>query len=404
MMNIRAIILIIAIFILSSNVYAGLSVPSDLDIGGSDVDKFGSNGDPSTVTKTFTLQASDPGSNVSYINIQYIFTPNDFPLNNLNITNLPPTIISSGSLIITVQIEISEDFSSVNADLEETDFNIGNLKIKYDTMNTTTNQSIQTNQESNQMDLNLQIENGLSMPSLKLKVGSSENSVSKGSTVTVHANDEIELIFTVRNKFNNNSADFNTVNLKVKSDDLNIDEDGEITDLEAGEEKSKSIDFDVEDETGTFDIDLEVKGTDEFGGLHGFEYDFKLKVDPEVITNENEGEDEDQIPDSDEDGVSDLDDFCPNTFSQCEVDSRGCETDTDNDGICNTIDPTPGTEIQQTTQSSTQVQSSDNNEPKNETVKKEKKESAGSEGFIPFIIGFIIGMILTAAFFILIKS
>jgi len=392
MINTRVIILILAILVLSSNVYAGLTIPSNLDIGSSDIDKFDSNGDPSTVTKTFTLQASS--YNYTQLNFQFN-TTNNFPSSNLNITGIPSSL--TDSITLTLNIEIPEDFSSVNADLEETEFDIGNLRIigiGSDSNGTV----IEPSAQSGEMQLTLQIENGLSMSSLKLKVGSSESNVNTGSTITVHANDEIELIFTVRNRFSNNSADFNTVNLKITSDDLNIDEDGEITNLEANEEKSKTIDFDVEDETGTFDVDVEVKGTDEFGGLHGFEYDFKLKVDPEVVTNENEVE---QVPDSDNDGVSDLDDFCPNTFSQCEVDLRGCETDTDNDGICNTLDSTPGTEVQQSIQSS--VQTSDNNEPKNESVKKEKKDLE-SEGFIPFIIGFIVGMILTAAFFILIRS
>ncbi len=412
----NALTIVLFTIILSSGVFGALNIPSDLDIGSSDVDKFANNGTVSAVTKTFTLSVSNLLINASY-DVNYIFTPaNGFLSNNINILNIPDTIngtagSTSGNFILTASVTVPEDFSSVNEDLDETSFNIGTLKITFPSVtNITTNTPISnlpsSDTNSNEMQLSLQIENGLSLPSLKLNVGSSETSVSQGSTITVHAGDNVELVFTVKNRFSSNSdADFNSVNIKVNSDDLNIDEDEDITDLGADEEKLKGIDFDVDDEeTGTFDVDVDVKGTDEFGGLHGFEYDFKIKVEASVVSNEEEGEGE-EIPDTDNDGVSDLDDFCPNTFAQCAVDNTGCELDTDNDGICNSLDSTPGTEPQQTVQNINTQQSS-NNEPEDEETKKEKTESTstGTDGFIPFIIGFIIGLILTAAFFILIRS
>lgn len=396
----NAVMIVLFTIILSSGVFGALNIPSDLDIGSSEVDKFASNGDNNVVTKTFTLTATE----FIYGSLTYEFiSPSNFPAININVISIPPT--ASGSQTLTVNVTIPDDFSSVNEDLDETSFDIGKIKIiSSNYTNSSSGTNFTQNTETGEMQLGLQIENGLSLSSLKLNVGSSETSVSQGSTITVHAGDDVELVFTVKNRFSSNSdADFNSVNIKVNSDDLNIDEDEDITDLSADEEKLKSIDFDVDDEeTGTFDVEVDIKGTDEFGGLHGFEYDFRIKVEASVVSNEEEGE---ELPDSDNDGVSDLDDFCPNTFAQCAVDNTGCELDTDNDGICNSLDSTPGTEPQQTVQN-VNTQQSSNNEPEDEETKKEKTESTstGTDGFIPFIMGFIVGLILTAAFFILIRS
>lgn len=401
-MKLRYAAICISILLLAASVFASLSIPSSLDLGGSDQDKFDDNGNSKTITKDFTLTASS----FTYSGINFEFIPqNNFPSSNINVINIPSS--ASGSHTLRVNLTIPSDFSSVNADLEETDFDIGKIKIISQTGVDPNNSSIiENNIQSNEMQLTLQVENSLSMPSLKLIVGSSETSVSSGNTVTVHAGDDVRLAFTVKNRFPSDSdVEFNTVSLKVKSDDLDIDEDSEIEDIGAGEEKSKNINFDINDEeTGTFDIDVDVKGTDEYGGLHGFEYDFKLNVQPGTISNEEVVEDN-EVPDSDDDGISDLEDFCPDSLIQCQVDARGCEIDSDNDGTCNSLDstPLPDEEIQQSSQTVTTNEANNNNE-KSENVAKEKKESSESEGFIPFIIGFLIGLILTAAFFILIRS
>ena len=48
--------------------------------------------------------------------------------------------------------------------------------------------------------------------------------------------------------------------------------------------------------------------------------------------------------DSDNDGVSDANDNCPNTPAGVEVNSRGCALDDDNDGVANHLDNCPGSE------------------------------------------------------------
>ncbi|MEM9896534.1 MAG: T9SS type A sorting domain-containing protein [Bacteroidota bacterium] len=58
----------------------------------------------------------------------------------------------------------------------------------------------------------------------------------------------------------------------------------------------------------------------------------------------------DQLPDADGDGVTDVDDLCPNTPSGENVDGDGCsesQKDDDNDGVFNTVDLCPGTPIEE---------------------------------------------------------
>lgn len=54
-------------------------------------------------------------------------------------------------------------------------------------------------------------------------------------------------------------------------------------------------------------------------------------------------------PDADRDGVADVRDDCPNTPAGAEVDARGCELDSDKDGVANSRDlcpnTTPGAEV-----------------------------------------------------------
>ncbi|MCK5069340.1 MAG: OmpA family protein, partial [Desulfocapsa sp.] len=47
--------------------------------------------------------------------------------------------------------------------------------------------------------------------------------------------------------------------------------------------------------------------------------------------------------DSDNDGVSDAKDTCPETLEGTDVNEQGCEKDTDNDGLVNSLDLCPGT-------------------------------------------------------------
>lgn len=46
-------------------------------------------------------------------------------------------------------------------------------------------------------------------------------------------------------------------------------------------------------------------------------------------------------PDSDKDGIADLDDKCPNTIAGYKVDANGCPMDNDKDGIINEEDACP---------------------------------------------------------------
>ena len=50
-------------------------------------------------------------------------------------------------------------------------------------------------------------------------------------------------------------------------------------------------------------------------------------------------------PDSDQDGISDAIDQCPETLFGCQVDEIGCSLDDDNDSVCNGVDQCPNTPV-----------------------------------------------------------
>ena len=404
----RKLILWGALFVLLSTfVYAGLDIQEpNFDFGSSSQEKSTASSYV-YLTKTVTLRMT---RGFLYKNFDIDFSPeNNFQRSNVQIVNRSGEINATNltedpTRVFTINLTVPRDFDAVNNGLDPTRFSIGRLKMKADRVNETS--QVSTPDESSDKGVTLQVENKLEVINVEIeRADDSTNEIDDGETVEVEAGERIKLTFDVRNNFENASdTSFNTVTIDVKSSDLNLEESEEINGIGAGATEDAAITTDIDDEeTGTFNVDVEFSGEDEFQGLHGDKFDFKFRVVAATVDEEPTPEAED----SDSDGVPDIDDFCPVSTPRCSVDENGCEVDTDKDGTCDTLDTTPQGEQKVTLVNPPQQTATNNNQ--NATTSESKQESEiisglSGEAFAPFIIGFILGLILTAGFFIFIRS
>ncbi len=316
------------------------------------------------------------------------------------ISNLEPNA-SSDPITITIR---PGDFDIVEGeDLEERgQIEIGTLK--FTATSTPINGSLAFPQEQTQeISLKLELKNDLDLISVEYqREGGSFSSVGADSTITINVDEDIDLRFKVRNTFESSSAiEFENINIKIESPDLNIEKTTTISEILAGAQGEKTTTVSA-DEIGSGEVKVYVTGDDEFGGKHGELFVFNFNV-------EEAEEEEDPVDenDADGDGVPDNRDECLNTVSVCDVDAAGCPLDSDEDGTCDALDPTPQPVTQQASNDEIDTSSGNDDRPLEDATartKKEPEEESSTAGFIPFLIGFAVGILVTAGFSVLIKS
>ena len=117
-------------------------------------------------------------------------------------------------------------------------------------------------------------------------------------------------------------------------------------------------------------------------------------------------------PDADQDGILDEIDYCLDTVLGCEVDEAGCAIDSDGDDLCDGLDDTPDGKAAQSPPPTTETQDENaplQNAPADEDTEistnttKTTSSSFSGDSFAPFLIGLVLGMVLTAAFFLVIR-
>lgn len=381
------------IILLAIPVWATLSITeAELAFGSSSQQKVTGDGSSLILTKSFTLGASPNG----YDNLQWSFaSQNGFSQSNLALIGFSngQNLNNSQSLQVTVNLTIPGDFDAVNSDLEETGFDIGTLTITGTEQNTSA-----TGQDS--IPLKLQVENEVSVNKIELKKeDGSVSDITSSSTVEVNADQDIEFIFYIKNKFDN-GTDIKLSNTEIRMEIEDIgDDSASLTNIDPGETKDQEISFSIaDDETGNFDVIVEVEATDELGGLHGVKEEFTLDVNPAPAAPQ----------DSDNDGIPDAQDQCANTPSLCPALSNGCPPDRDNDGICDAMDtvdnsiiipPTP--QEQQNTEIPLQKTTKNSTTQTKTTAKKAVEESAL---FLSFLGGFIAGALIASGFYFFLRS
>lgn len=331
-------------------------------------------------------------------------TRNDFRQSNVQINETPEYLNNSQSQGTINVIVRPEDFDAIDSQLRKRGVvDIGSLAIKADKVDETTN--ARTSIMTNQITLRLEIKNDLDLTSVDIIKDDVTKSISADSTFTITVDEDYDLKFKVKNLFDTSSnIELENIKITITSDDFDLDKSTSISEILAGKEGEKTISISV-DKAKTGDVTIKVEGDDKWGGKHGDTFSFRFKVE------EAEEEEETSVDDSDGDGVPDATDECLNTVSVCDVDAVGCPIDSDEDGTCDALDPTPKPEkkIQRATANEGAELASQSEEEKQEskTTQEKKQEEENTEetsGFIPFLIGFVIGILVTAGFSVLIKS
>ncbi len=374
-------------------VWAALSITeSELSFGSSSQQKVTAGGSAPTISKTFTLG----GSPIGYDNAQWSFaSQNGFSQSNLALMGFSngQTINGSQPIQVVVNLTIPGDFDAVNSDFEEAAFDVGTITITGTEQNTSA-------QGQDTIPLKLQVENEVSISKIELKKeDGSTSDITSSSTVEVNADQNIEFIFYIKNNFDN-GTDIKFSNAEIRMDIEDIGDDAaSLTNIDPGEAKDQEISFSIaDDETGNFDVTIEVEATDELGGLHGLKDEFTLDVNPAP-----------QAPqDNDNDGIPDAQDQCANTPSFCPASSNGCPPDRDNDGVCDAIDTVddsviapPPPQEQQNTETPMQKTTKNATTQTKTTTKKAVEESAL---FLSFLGGFVAGALIASGFYFFLRS
>ncbi len=270
--------------------------------------------------------------------------------------------------------------------------------------------------DNSEISIKIEVQNNLKFYNNKVEVEIGDavpKNISDGATEKPAVNDNMNIKVRYHNTYNKNEDGFtfkgNNVEAKllVEGDEVATAQ-GE-DDVQDGEIGVASLSLDLGDYNvgDALDVRIELKGTDNFGSLHGEVFEFKLEVqeEPDVP-------DEEQLLDTDGDGINDNIDLCPNTPPGCIVEFDGCRIDFDGDGIEDCTGSFSNNKKNNDKEKETK-QNNIGNIKKSETKDKEAnpqttttdivKKSGSDSGATSFIFGLIIGAVGTALFFILTK-
>lgn len=372
---------------------------TQLSFGGSNEHK------KETLTQTFKVKNNIPTTDTISLRAltKIVSAKNDFRDTNVLISASPDTIAGGQESTITVTVK-PEDFDIVDTDLKKRGIvEIATLAIEAEKINTSENNAVLGKVTTTPITLKLELKNDLDLISVEYqREEGSFSSISADSTITITVDEDIDLKFKVKNTFESSSGiEFENINIKIESTDLDIEKTTTISEILAGAQAEKTTTVSADD-TGSGEVKVSVTGDDKFGGKHGEVFIFNFNVE-EAEEEEEEPVDEN---DADGDGVPDNRDECLNTVSVCDVDAVGCPVDSDTDGTCDALDPTPRPV---TRQSNDEIDTSSGNEDAEvedatTKVKKTTDDEESTSGFIPFLIGFAVGILVTAGFSVLIKS
>jgi len=354
-----------------------------------------------TFARSLAIRNDFPECTLQNINLEFT-ERNGFRRSDIEINSTPATLTPAQSNTVLVTIRPS-DFDLVDEDLEEREeVEIGTFSLRADKYNESANPNCSGSVTSNAIPVKLQLKNDLDIVSIEIQAeGGSFNSIGEDGTVTIVAEDDYDIKFKVHNTFEASSdIELENIRIELTSDDFDVDKTTSISEILADEEGEKITSVSV-DEVGRGEIKVLVSGDDHFGGKHGqvflFNFDVQESQEEEDPVDENDG---------DGDGVPDGQDECLNTVSVCSVDAEGCPVDSDNDGTCDDLDPTPRPAQRDTSEDEVDISSGNENDALEKDTAKEQttNDQDNTSGFIPFLIGFAVGIMVTAGFSVLIKS
>lgn len=191
------------------------------------------------------------------------FSANDL---NLNYTFPKKTLASGESISVPVIVRVPQKLDAVNRQLQRISPAVATLNFKGTSATgiTVTGASAIT----------LKAEDNLHIKDVKVRFDGKSETVDDGDKVeNMKAGQHVEFEIELENKFKDKEdVTIEDINVKVVSDpELDIDEDDDVGDLGPEDKDTIKLEGDIDEDAddGTFDVDISVEGTDEFGARHG---------------------------------------------------------------------------------------------------------------------------------------
>lgn len=135
-------------------------------------------------------------------------------------------------------------------------------------------------------DMNMEAENMLLIYDLDVKVNGRSKDVDDGESVEVFPGAEIEVTIVVKNYYSKSTdIQMEDVEVMVFSDDIDVDETDDIRKIRDGNKESITLTFsiDIDEDSGTYDIEVTVEGDDENGAKHTDTWDIEFDLTEEGI-------------------------------------------------------------------------------------------------------------------------
>ncbi len=254
-----------------TNLPPRIGAPAQLVIGGENQERSNPNHETDSrqeINATATLTITNSGEPLTGLTgavaIASGFSANDVMVN----FTLPKASLATGeSISFPVSVRVPQQLDAVNNALSPTAFTVASLTFSAIPTTTTVPVTATT-------ALDVRAENNLRIKSLKVRFGDQSDTVSNGDTVQdMKPGNTVELEIQVENRFRARE-DVTIEDIEVNAisgSNLDIDEFADVGDLAVEETETVTltsvIDSDADD--GTFDVEITVDGTDEFGARHG---------------------------------------------------------------------------------------------------------------------------------------
>ena len=249
-----------------------LTATATLKLGGDTQERSDPNHDTDdrrevNVTGTITLTNDGPealNSLKGTVTVASGFTEKDLTVN----FTLPKTSLAVGeSISVPVSVRVPQKLDAINKAFQRIDVNVASLTFS-------ATPAVSGGTVSGVTQLSLRAENNLRIKNVKVKYGTKSETVDDGDTVKdLKAGQTIDFEIELENRFKNKQdVKIEDITLKVESDSqIDIDEDEDVGDLSPEDKDtikfSSVIDEDADD--GTYNVEISVDGTDEFGARHG---------------------------------------------------------------------------------------------------------------------------------------
>jgi methionine-rich copper-binding protein CopC len=193
---------------------------------------------------------------------------------NINVTEVSKTF-SGATSTVTINARIPENLPAVDNTGSASAFQVADLTFGDGTANVTVHLYMQRKNELNFDDVIL---NYGDSEELTLKDGKNVDKLKSGDSASID--------FTIENTYgSNDDVTIEEITLSVKDDgnDLDIDEEEDISDISENDDATETISFEIDDELDedTYNLILKVIGEDDYGARHGQKYVIKIEIEKE---------------------------------------------------------------------------------------------------------------------------